>query len=144
MTVEENKALVRRLYEDVVNTGNVDLLSDLVAADYIGHSPDVADGFGGISEGVAALAGDVGVMRKMLSDMRVTVEDLVGSGDRVAVRGVTRGTHSGAVLGVPPTGNPVTMTWSAIYRVASGKIVESWHNADDLSSFQQLGIIPRQ
>ena len=144
MTVEENKALIRRLYDDVVNTGNIDVLADLVAAEYVGHAPDVAEGFGGTRRGIAALAGDVVAMRTMLSDLRVTLEDLVGSGDRVAVRGVTRGTHSGAVAGMPPTGNAVTMTWSAIYRVADGRIVESWRNADDLSSFQQLGIIPRQ
>ena len=144
MAVEENKALIRRLYDDVVNAGNSDALSELLAADYVGHSPDVADGFGGTSRGVAAVAGDVAAMRTMLTDVQVTLEDLVASGDRVAVRGVTRGTHSGAVAGITPTGNAVTMTWSAIYRVADGKIVESWQNADDLSTFQQLGIIPRQ
>jgi predicted ester cyclase len=142
MSVEENKALVRRLYNDVVATGNVDLLSQLVGDEFVGHSPDVGAGIGGTSQGIAPLAGELTAIRTMLSDFNVTLEAVVGEGDRVAVRGVTRGRHTGEVPGIPPTGRDVTMTWAAIYRITGGKIVERWLNADDLSSFQQLGVIP--
>lgn len=142
MSVDENKALVRRLYNEVVNAGNEGLLGELITADFVGHSPDVAPGFGGIARGLEPLTQELSAIRTMLPDMQVTLEDMVGEGDRVVVRGITRGTHSGEIPGVRPTGNQVTMTWAAIYRIAGGKIAERWLNADDLSSFQQLGIIP--
>lgn len=142
MTLEENKALIRRLYDEVVNTGNYDSISELVATDFVGHSPDVAEGFGGAVQGIDTLSRELNAIRTMLPNMQVTLEDLVGEGDRVVVRGATRGAHTGEIPGIRPTGNQVTLTWLAIYRIANGKIVERWLNADDLSSFQQFGIIP--
>jgi predicted ester cyclase len=142
MSLEENKNLVRRLYAEVVNPGNAELLKELVAPDFVGHSPDVGAGIGGTSTGIEPLARELAAIRAMLADFQVTIEQLVAEDDRVAVRGVTRGRHTGEVHGIPPTGRDVTITWAAIYRIAAGKIVERWLNADDLSSFQQLGIIP--
>lgn len=142
MTLEENKALIRRLYDEVVNTGNYALMAELVATDFVGHSPDVAEGFGGTAQGIDALSRELNAIRTMLPNIQVTLEDLVGEGNRVAIRGVTRGTHTGEIPGIRPTGNQVTLTWTAIYRIANGQIVERWLNADDLSSFQQFGIIP--
>jgi predicted ester cyclase len=144
MTAEDNKALVRRFYDEVANTGNVAAMSELVAPDVVGHSPEVGAGIGGTRAGIEAFAGDLTAMRTMLSAFSVTLEQLVAAGDRVAVRGVTRGRHTGVVPGIVPTGADVTITWTAIYRIADGRIAERWLNADDLSSFQQLGIIPRQ
>lgn len=144
MTVEDNKALVRRFYDEVANTGNVAAMSGLVASDVVGHSPDVGAGIGGTRTGINAFAADLTTMRTLLSGFNVTLEQLVAAGDRVAVRGVIRGRHTGAVPGINPTGADVTITWTAIYRIADGRIVERWLNADDLSSFQQLGVIPRQ
>ena len=143
MSSEDNKALVRRLYDEVVNTGDIARLGDLVAADFVGHSPDVGAGIGGTHTGLAPLTGELMAIRTMLSEgFNATLEQMVAEGDKVAVRGVTRGRHTGEIPGVAPTGRDVTMTWAAIYRIADGKIVERWLNADDLSSFQQLGIIP--
>jgi predicted ester cyclase len=144
MAVEDNKALVRRLYDEVVNTGNLALLSKLVATDFVSHSPDVGTGIGGTHTGIEPLAGKLMAIRTMLSAFNVTLEQMVGEGNKVAVRGVIRGRHTGAVPGITPTGRDVVITWIAIYRVADDMIVERWLNADDLSSFQQLGIIPRE
>ena len=71
-------------------------------------------------------------------DLHRTIDDLVAEGDKVVVRQTIRGTHRGEYLGVPPTGKPVTFTAVAIFRLADGRIVESWILRDDLSILQQL------
>ena len=144
MSTEDNKNLVRRLFTEVVNEGRMDVLGELVADKFVGRSPAVGTGVGGTIEGIGALTGEVTALRTMLPDLQVQIEQLVAEADRVAVRGVTRGRHTGAFADIPPSGRDVTMTWAAIYRIADGKIAERWLNADDLSSFRQLGIIPPQ
>lgn len=140
-TVEENKAMLRRFYEEGANARNSAVITELVAPDFVGHYPDVMAGFSGDSRGPAALIRDLEFIAAMIPDFRTTVEDMVGVGDRVAIRGATRGTHTGAVPGVAATGNAVHFTWCAIYRFANDKIAERWLNDDALSTFQQLGMI---
>lgn len=144
MSVEDNKVLVRRFYDEVVNADNVAVIDQLVADDVVGHSPDVGAGIGGTRAGINAFVAELLTMRTMLSNFQVSVEQVLGAGDRVAVQGISRGRHTGVVPGIAPTGAEVTITWSAIHRIADGRIVERWLNADDLSSFQQFGLIPRQ
>ena len=114
-----------------------------MAPEFIGHYPDVVAGFSGTSQGPESLMRDLDFIAAMVPDFRTTLEDLVGAGDRVAIRGTTQGTHTGEVPGVPPTGNAVHFTWCAIYRFDNGRIVERWLNDDALSTFQQLGMIRR-
>jgi predicted ester cyclase len=144
MAVEENKATIRRFYEEGANTRNSAVISELVAADFVGYYPDIAEGLGGISRGPQALIQDLNNIAAMIPDFHTSVEDMVGEGDKVGIRGSTRGTHTGEIPGVRPTGRTVSFTWSAIYRFANGKIVERWLNDDALSTFEQLGLIPAQ
>ena len=74
--------------------------------------------------------------------MRLVVEDIVASGDRVAVRWTFHGTHQGEFLGIPPTGKPVTMAAIEINRVRDGKVAEHWVQLDQLGMLRQLGAIP--
>ena len=141
-TVEENKAMNRRFYEQGANARNSAVITELVAPDFIGHYPDVVAGFSGTSQGPESLMRDLEFIAAMVPDFRTTLEDLIGAGDKVALRGVTQGTHTGQIPGVPPTGNAVRFTWCAIYRFADGRIAERWLNDDALSTFQQLGMIP--
>ena len=144
MMIEDNKVLVRRLYDEVVSPGNPALLSTLVAPGFVSHAPDIGDGVGGERSGIDGFADELATLRSLFSEFSVTLERLVGAGDRVAVHGVTRGRHTNGALGIAPTGDEVTTSWTAIYRIADGKLAERWVNADDLSTFQQLGVIPRQ
>jgi steroid delta-isomerase-like uncharacterized protein len=74
-------------------------------------------------------------------DVQVTIEDMVAEGDKVMVRLTTRGTHQGEFAGIPPTGKQITMTGMEVVRIANGKIVERCANFDQLSFYQQLGVI---
>lgn len=72
----------------------------------------------------------------------LTAEDMVAEGDKVALRATFRGVHRGEFMGVPPTGKQVAIALMLIYRIADGKIVEHWMNADALSLMQQIGALP--
>jgi predicted SnoaL-like aldol condensation-catalyzing enzyme len=75
-------------------------------------------------------------------DAHFTTEDLIAEGDTVAVRRTFRGTHTSSLMGIPPTSKQVTITDMAFLRVADGKFVEAWNNADELGLLRQLNVIP--
>lgn len=82
------------------------------------------------------------MFRTAFPDLYGTIEDLIAEGDKVVTRITYRGTHQGEFMGIPPTGRPVTMTFTGINRIAGGKIAEGWVNFDALGMMQQLGVIP--
>jgi len=139
MSIEENKALIRRGTE-VLNRGNVTEISttldELFVPDFVRHDP--AGGFRSREDYkqflfslLAALPG------------QFTIEDLmIAEGDKVVLRYTFHGTQQGQWRGLPPTGKPVTFTGIFIYRIVDGKAVEGWENADALGLVQQLGLIP--
>ena len=134
---EQNKALDRRYFEAVWNQGNYEILDELVASDFVGHSPPNGDlpGPEGIRQYVAA-------MRAAFPDVHFTVEDQVAEGDRVVTRWQATGTQRGEFAGVPATGRRATVTGITISRVANGKFVEGWTNWDAFGLLVQLGAIP--
>jgi steroid delta-isomerase-like uncharacterized protein len=134
---EANKAVIRRLNDEFWNEGKLDVVAEVFAADYIDHNP--APGQTPDREGFRQLTA---AMRAALPDIHSTIEDLVAEGDVVAWRWSARGTHRGPLLGLPATGKPVTLTGITIDRIASGRIVERWHQEDNLGLLQQLGAIP--
>jgi len=135
MTVEENKALLRRYGEEVFGKGNVALSDEFLSPDYVHHDPGVPPG----REGRIQMAE---MHRTAWSDLDFTVEDLVAEGDKVAFRWTISGTHVGEWMGIPPTGKRVTWSGIGIHRIVDGKIVESWDMVDNLGLMQQLGIVP--
>jgi steroid delta-isomerase-like uncharacterized protein len=138
MSVEENKALMRRLYEEIHNKGNMAVADELVAADFVDHnapSPDIPPG----PEGVKQI---FTMLRSAFPDFHVTVEDMLAEEDKVMARVTVHGTHKGEFIGIAPTGKLITMPVVDIVRIAGGKIVERWGVEDNLSMMQQLGIIP--
>lgn len=132
---EQNKKLVRQTFEEVWNRGNYAVIDERFAGDYVGHSVSEIEGPEG-AKGFAA------AMRGAFPDFQYTVEDEIAEGDRVGHRWTARGTHEGEFQGIPPTGEQVTITGISIYRVANGKLVEGWTNADMLGLMQQLGAVP--
>lgn len=135
MSTEENKALVRRLYAEVMGKGNMVTADELLSAHYVEHLSVPTPGREGLKQLVM-------MVLSAFPDIHPTVEDAVAEGDRVAVRIVARGTHKNAFMGVPPSGRAVEWKEMHIYRVDGGKIVEHWGEIDQLDLLQQIGAIP--
>ena len=136
MPTEENKALVRRFFEEMWNQGDMSVANELLAADHVHHFSD-EDIHG--PDGVKQL---VHWLRTTFPDIYTSTDDMVAEGDKVAVRFTIRGTHLGEGMSVPPTGKRVVYTGVDIFRLAGGRIVERWGEVDSLGLRQQLGTIP--
>jgi steroid delta-isomerase-like uncharacterized protein len=138
MSSEENKALIRRLVE-VSNQGNLDALDDLIADNFVDHSPYAQGGTAGI-EGHKQFAR---MLRSGFPDSQWTIDDLVAEGDKLVMRWTSRGTHRGEAFGIPVTGRQTVVTGITIYRVSDGKLAEQWTEVDMLGLMQQLGVVAR-
>jgi steroid delta-isomerase-like uncharacterized protein len=140
MSTEDNKALVRRLIDEVWNQGNLALFDELYTPDFIFHDPGLPQ-VRTREEDKQWIAG----ILNAFPDFHITIEDLIAEGDQVVVRLTALGTNTGE-LGTPAphpaTGKHVTITGNVIARVANGQFVEIWHQVDWLGLFQQLGVIP--
>jgi predicted ester cyclase len=137
MSTEENKAIVRRLYEEAITQKKPEVLDEIMAPDIVDHAsfPDLGPGLEGF-KGVFAL------VLSAFPDYQSTVEEQIAEGDKVVTRYTFSGTHQGEFMGIAPTGNRVRVTGIDIDRVVEGKIVEHWSEADLLGMMQQLGVIP--
>ena len=117
MSTQENKAIVRRLFEEVLK-GNLDIADELIITDYAQHSvfgvPPGREGFKQFFAGFAAA----------VPDASHTIDDMIAEEDKVVLRSTIRGTQTGPLPGIPPTGKPFTLTTIDIFRLADGKIVE--------------------
>ena len=130
--------LVRRYLEELQSGGDLALASDLFAADYAAHDPSLPP----LPPGPEGVALHVLASRTAFPDQRVTVDDLLTEGNRVAVRFTLRGTHLGDLLDYAPTGRRVEVHGIAIYRVAGGRITEGWVGFDALGLLDQVGALP--
>jgi steroid delta-isomerase-like uncharacterized protein len=137
MSTEENKAMLRRVYEEALNKGDLAILDDLLAADYVLHMAGLGEYKGpeGFKEMVTAL-------RAAFPDLHVTIDDMVAEGDKVTHRFTLQGTHKGDFKGIAPTGNQITVTGITISRFSGGKEGEAWQNIDSLGIMQQMGVVP--
>ena len=131
-----NKELVRRFY-DAFNRQDLAALDAFVAADVVDHDPAP-----GQAPGLAGVKAALGTNRTGFPDGQYVIEDLVAEGDTVAVRTTFRGTHTGALGTLPPTGNVVNIKAIDVWRVADGRLVELWPRLDELGVLQQLGLLP--
>jgi predicted ester cyclase len=136
MSVEQNKAVVYRYFEEIWNKGNLAVVDQLIAPNVIGH---VA---GQQVQGREVLKQRVAMGHSSYTDLSFTIEDEIAEGDKIAVRWSHRGRHTGELMGAAPTGKIVTVTGINIFRLAGGKIEEIWVNSDDLGELQQLGLVP--
>jgi len=121
VTLDANKALVRRLFEKVFPAGDLSAVRDLVAADIIDHDP-----LPGQPAGVEGIEYVVSTLHTAHPDLRFTVDDLLAEADRVAIRWTLRGTSVGPMFDRPPSSQPVEQTAIVIFRIADGKIAERW------------------
>ncbi len=135
MSLEENKALVRRFYEEVWNRGNVDVAKDLFADDYVRHDlrPTQGEPSGA---GQAKIAAD---FRRAVPDLSFHVDLIVAESDLVAARWTSEGTHTGPWGTLEPSGKHARFSGVNFFRIRDGKIVEIWNQRDDLGLMQQVG-----
>ena len=136
---EQNKAVVRRLFEEFWNKGNQSLADQFFAPTYTHHDASTPD-FGQGPEGERKRAT---LYRTAFPDLRLTVHDLIAEGETVMTRWSCRGTHKGDLNGIAPTGKHITITGLTVARVSNGKIVEGYVNWDALGLMQQLGVVPQ-
>jgi predicted ester cyclase len=137
MCPEENKAVVRRWFAET-DAGNPTIVEELCAPDYVDHSPPLPD----MPRGNAGVRQANTVLAAAFPDTVHLIEDQVAEGDKVVTRLRGRGTFTGEILGLAPTGKVVEITGISIHRLADGKLVEHWANADTFSFMQQLGAVP--
>jgi steroid delta-isomerase-like uncharacterized protein len=139
MRAEDNKVIVRRLIDEVWNKGHLAVLDEIMAIDHDDHDPARPAGDAGGREQTKRT---VAAYRAAFPDLQFTVESMLADGDTVVTRWTIRGTQSGLLEGIPPTGNRAAVTGIFINRLAAGQIVESWVNWDQLGLLQQLEVIP--
>jgi steroid delta-isomerase-like uncharacterized protein len=137
---EENKALVRRYFEEIWDKGNLDLIDELFTTNFVRHGPTATEGE---VRGLEGFKGLVSMYRSAFPDLRVPIEDLIAEGDRVVSRWTTRGTHQGALMGNAPSGNQASVSGIIIDRLSGGKIEEEWVDYDTLYLMQQIGAVPQ-
>jgi steroid delta-isomerase-like uncharacterized protein len=137
MSTEQNKEIVRRVYEDVINQERAELIEALYAADVVVHDP-----FMGEAHGVGAFRELLGMFDAAFPHHRVAIDAMVAEGDMVSVLHTHTATHGGTFMGMPATGKSVVVPGIELFRLRDGKIVEFWRKDDDVSLMVQLGMIP--
>jgi steroid delta-isomerase-like uncharacterized protein len=133
MSVEENKALVRR-FIDAVNHDNLAVFDELFAPDFVPRDTVVP-----IPPGPAGIRQLFAAVRRAFPDLHETLDDVLAEGDKVMARWTVRATHRGAFAGIPPTGKPVVWRGMFVLRVVDGTFREVWQVHDQLGLLQQLG-----
>ena len=134
MSTEANKAIIRRLYEEFLNKGDLSIADELHAANFVYHE------FGQPALGLGEYKKRNSVFFHALPDRKVVIEDLIAEDDRVVARATMRATQTGDLPGISATGKSVTVTSIIIYRISKGKIAEEWESWDALGMMQQLGV----
>ena len=137
MSTGTNKAIIRRMVEQVMNDGRTDLVEEFftedIASSIVGWPP---------STGQKEVKKYVAMIHHAYPDFQLTVDEALAEGDKVAIRWTMRGTNDGEMMGVPATGKKVNQSGATFYRLANGLIAETWFLADNLGLMQQLGAFP--
>lgn len=137
MSTEANKALARRMYE-LINTGNLDGIDDLVSPGFVEH-----EAFPGLpSTGPEAPKAALAMFRAAFPDLRMSVDDTLAEGNKVVVRGTMSGTHKGEFMGIPPTDRGVKIQFIDIIEVGDGMATAHWGITDQAAMMEQLGLVP--
>jgi len=134
----DNKAIARKLIEDVWNDRKLNFLDEVIDASYTYHDPNSPD-FG---QGPQNYKARVTLYANAFPDMRLAIEEVVAEGDSVVLRWQASGTHKGELYGIAPTGKTVGGPGMSILHFRNGKVVEDWAVWDTLGLLRQLGVVP--
>jgi predicted ester cyclase len=136
MSLEDNKRVVRRYYEEVGNTGNVDRIEQFISPEYT----EVYEGKR-YTKGIEGARAHVIGVRRTYPDLHITIERQIAEGEWVVSCITARGTHRGSWLGMKPTNRPLVITGVNVDRVVNGKIVEHGGSANMLEPLLEIGAI---
>lgn len=134
----ETKAIAVRFLDEAFNGGDLGVVDELVAPDFVNHDSADPEPARGIEAAKASITG----YRSAFPDLHVTIEQQIAEGEYVTTRWSARGTHEGDLLGIAPTGKQATVTGITIDRIVDGRFTESWTNWDTFGLLQQLGVVP--
>lgn len=138
MSTRENKAIVRRFYEETFwGNGDLGMLDDFVASDFVDHTP-----VPGLSPDREGLKQVVAMIRSAFADRQGTIHQCIAEGETVVVHWAMHAIHDGEFMGISPTGRQVENTGIDVFRLVDSKIAEAWHVEDNLGLMQQLGVVP--
>jgi steroid delta-isomerase-like uncharacterized protein len=137
MSIEANKAVIRRLIHDVVNAGNLDAVDELLAPIFVIHNPlpGPAPDRDGFKQAFRTL-------HTAFPDLHAINSDLIAEGDRVVTLRGFEGTHNRSFMGVSATGRHIILDGITVFRVVNGQIAERWGVLDTLGVMRQLGLVP--
>jgi len=135
LSTETNKAIVRRYFEQVFNEQRYDLADEFLSESIELHGSGLAPGLEAVKQFFTAFT-------TSFPNGQTIIEDVVAEGNRVVARITFKGTHQGAIQGIPATGKMVNLPGITIFRMDNGKIAEGWMVNDNLGMMQQLGVIP--
>jgi steroid delta-isomerase-like uncharacterized protein len=139
MAEELNIRVARRVWDELWHKGNFSAVDELFDPQFIRHDLDPVQG-----QGRKQNEEFIRRMRNAFPDLQFSIDDVIAKGDKVVTRYRFEGTHLGDALGFKATGKKVTYTGMLIQRFENGKIVEQWTEANLLSLFRQLGLVPPQ
>lgn len=137
MSAEDNKVLAQHWLNNVWNEGDLSLIDELIAPNYVLHDP-MRPGL----RGRTGIKESISLFRAAFPDLHFTIEDQIAEGEKVVTRYTVQGTHLGPIMGIAATGKQGTITGMDIYRIREGKIEEAWSNWDALRLLQEMGVIP--
>ena len=134
---EQNKAIARRAFEEILSGGRFELAEELYAKDFVNHG---IHRNASLEEDQAALKG----WHEAFPDVSIVPEKLIAEDDLVTIYWIARGTNTGTGNGLPATGKKAELAGITIWRIVNGKIKEEWSAFDQLSMMQQLGLLPQK
>jgi steroid delta-isomerase-like uncharacterized protein len=137
MSIEENKAVVLRWFAEL-DRGNLDIVEELIADEYVDHNPALPN----LPPGREGVRQYVRILKTAFPDATHTIEDVIAEGDKVMTRVSARGTFLGECIGYQPNGNTIQISGIAVHRVEGGRLVEHWAHADIAGFMQQIGVEP--
>jgi steroid delta-isomerase-like uncharacterized protein len=133
MTADDNRKVIQNFFEKVLNRRNLSVLGDFVSRDYVEHSPTPDQ-----DQGLAGVRHHIETFFTAFSNTRYELEDTIAEGSKVVARWTMTGKHTGAFVGVAPTGKDIRTFGIDIYYLENGKIIEHWHEMDMVSLMAQL------
>jgi steroid delta-isomerase-like uncharacterized protein len=137
MSTEQNKAIIRRIYDELINQEKKDVVDETFAPDVVVHDP-----FMGVVVGVDAFKGLLSMFDAAFPGHRVRVDALCAEGNWVTVLHTHTAKHTGSFMQVPATGKEIVVSGVEVYCLENGKITEFWRHDDDLGLMMQLGVVP--
>jgi predicted ester cyclase len=136
MPAGDKKTIVRRFYAEVIGTGDLSRVEAFIDPAYVDHNSEEA------GRGLSVVRAHVEALRRTFPDFHLQVDDIIGEGDKVVTRVSGHGTHGGEWMGIHPTGTIVRVKGINIDRIANGRIVEHWGEADTVGMLCQMGVDP--